>query len=215
MADFPHIDSNPAWLKTLFASSSVRLLPKHHQLFRPGSVIDTLSYIESGFVRMYISSDTGQELSLHFFGPGSCFPLLPLIHEGKNVYEFETVTQVRLRSRPTSEVLPALQAHGSEVMALALRLISGMEGLLMRIQQTAFLPARERIWNFLLFLTKHFGERTDEGMLIAHTFSHLEISRWMGLSRENVSVHMKALERAGKVRRHHRQYLIPWTQWEA
>ena len=50
-----------------------RVFAKHMILFHKGSPAQSLYLIESGEVRIFASSEAGQELTLDVYGPGECF----------------------------------------------------------------------------------------------------------------------------------------------
>ena len=182
-------------LQNFFQKFPIQTYSKDHVLLRSGSVEKYIYYIESGAVKMTTTSKDGENLVLSIFYPGSFLSMFFLIDEGKNAYDYSTVIDCQLRKIPLPEFLKFLQENNDVLFELHTRLLRGVQGLLRRIEQTHFVPAYNQVAGLLLYFARHFGER------IRVHITHQEISEWLGLSRENVSIQMKKLERDGLIRK--------------
>lgn len=164
-----------------------------------GSFEGHFYFIETGAVKMTTTSGKGQYLVLHIFNPRSCFPLLTMVTQGKNAYDFVTLTSTIIHKVPQEKVLAFLQENIDVLFEFQLCLLKGIQGLLHRIEQSTFVPAYNQVAGLLLYFARHFGNNssfntTNEMKL---NVTHREIAAWLGLSRENVSIQMKQLERNG------------------
>ena len=83
-------------------------------------------------------------------------------------------------------------------MDLQLRLLQGLQGLLLRTEQGTFLGAKDQVLSLLYYFAKHFSKEKNEKVLSVK-ITHQEIADWLGLSRENVSIQMKQLGREGSI----------------
>lgn len=155
-------------------------------------------YIESGAVKMSFSSKAGQNLVLHIFFPKSFFSLLTLIDESVNKYNFISLTNTTIRKIPKTELISFIQADNEVSYDLNLRLLHGLSGLLKRITSVSLGDAKMQIAGLLVYFSSHFAEskpQSDDSTRISIKITHQEIADWLGLTRENVSIQMKNLEK--------------------
>jgi len=202
-----------AKIETLLKKYPSSTYPANHICLTAGKPTKYFYFVESGAVKMTTVSAEGKNLILHIFFPQSFFSLLMLITQGINHYDFVTLEKSVLRRIPQDELVPFLQSNNDVLYDLQLRLLKGLEGLLKRVEQSTLTPAYSQVASLLLYFSNHFSSlnTTIESPLttLTITITHQEIANWLGLSRENVSIHMKALERKGliKTRDHHIELL--------
>ncbi len=164
---------------------------------------DYFFFVESGAVKMMAVSGQGQNLALNVFYQGSCFSMLTLVNDGMNKYDFIALTSVTTRKVPQALVLSFLQGNPDVLYDFQLRLLKGLQGLLNRIEQSSFVPAYKQVAGLLLYFARHFSENSPSTTkkTIEIRITHQEIAEWLGLSRENVSIQMKQLEREGLIQK--------------
>lgn len=162
---------------------------------------DFFYFVETGAIKMSKTSKDGKHLILHTFFPGSFFSLLTLASNGLNPYDFTTQLPSTLRKIPQKEVVNFLTSHPEVLFNVQIRLLKGLSGLLQRVEQTVFVPAYNQVASLLVYFSRHFAESshtTTHRLMVKIT--HQEIAEWLGLSRENVSIQMKRLERQGLIK---------------
>jgi len=166
------------------------------------SSCDFLYFVESGAVKMTKTSSQGQTLVLHVFFPASFFSLLSLLNTTPQAYDFITLTQTTVFRAPKAEVMTFLKDNNLAMLQLQERLLQGLAGLLQRLESVALAPAYNQVASLLLYFAKHFSSASEPNNQVSQLLikiTHQEISQWLGLSRENVSIHMKHLERDGLI----------------
>ncbi len=188
-------------LENFFSAFPERIFSKDEIIVAATSPLTHLYFIESGVVKVRSTSTEGQQLMLHLFHRGASFPLLGLINNHTNEYDCVALNEVKTRVAPVEQVTHFLQTHPEASFDLNQRLLQGLNGLLHRIQQMTFMPAYQQVAGVLLYFAKHFGETQTEGQLLRVHLTHQDIAEWLGLSRENVSIQMKQLERDGLIRK--------------
>lgn len=170
----------------------------------PGGVF----YLKSGLVRMSQTSHRGQQVAMHFFKPGSFFPLTWAINGIPNTHEFSSEESSILHLIPKEEVIKFLKAHPDKLYDTVFRLLAAVSGLTKRIEVTDMESALDRVKSILVYLTKGFGVEIKGGVKLAHRFSHEDLAALTGLARETVSHQMKDLENAGLLRYEGRWIII-------
>ncbi len=177
-------------------------IPAGEFLFRLQKVPDNFLYIKSGCIKMSQTTLSGDSVAIHVFYPGSSVSLISLI-ESKATYEFETLTETEAYRIPRAEFITYLQTHPEATFNFLTLILKGLDGLVYRIRQNSSVPAYERVASLLLYFTSHLGTPKDKPV-IQLAITHQDIAEWLGLTRENVSIQMKKLERANLIGRNER-----------
>ncbi len=157
-------------------------------------------YLEHGFVRMYLLSEDGEELSLHIFRPGTYFPLMLVLTDSPNKYYFEAVTPVVVRKVPKPKIISLLKDNPDVLYDLATRLSGGIIGYLVKVESLLLHDAYKRVVSLLCYLGESFSEHFTQGdVRINLSVTHYLLSTWVGLTRETVSRQIEKLEKKGLI----------------
>ncbi len=164
------------------------------RVFRPGEVIfhrddpgQVLYVIQSGKVKIYITSQDGQEVSLAVFGPGDYFGELALLDgqpRSASAVAIEPVEAFALqRTDFTNAVMhhPRIAVQVMNVLSRRLRQTDSM------IEDLLFLDVHGRVAKKLLELAELHGVRTAEGIRIELRLTQGELAAMVGASRESVN----------------------------
>jgi CRP-like cAMP-binding protein len=158
-------------------------------------------YVLEGAVKMVTTSPKGRNLILHTFFPKTFFSLFSLVNSGSNQYDFVTQLPTVVAKVPQHELLTFLKSDTDVLFELQLRLVKGLIGLTKRIEQSTLSSAYQQVASLLLYFAEHFSEPVDRlhptpsSHRLVVRITHQEMSEWLGLSRENVSIQMKLLEK--------------------
>jgi len=187
-------------IDTFFKQFPTSTYPKDQVLLSMGEPVHYFYFIETGAVKMTKITEAGRNLILHIFFPKSFFSLLSLVSHDINAYDFITLMPTTLRKVPRAELLTFLQTDNDVLYELYLRLLKGLTGLLNRIEQSSLNPAEMQVSSLLVYFANHFSEPDLESSSklrqLSLKITHQEIADWLGLSRENVTLQIKALEAA-------------------
>lgn len=162
----------------------------------PVKTLNDIFYLEEGYVRMYLLSEDGEELTLHVFRPGSYFPLMLVLTDTPNKYYFEAVTPVLVRKVPKAKIITVLKDHPDILFDLATRLSGGIIGYLVKVESLLLHDAYKRVVSILCYLGERFSETLPDGSVrINLSITHYLLSTWVGLTRETVSRQIEKLEK--------------------
>ncbi len=173
--------------------------PPGEFLFRLQKTPDSFLMIKSGCIKVSQTTLSGDSVTIHVLFEGSCVSLLSLI-DTRATYEFETLTDTEVYRIPRAQFIEYLQSTAEVSYHFLLQTLKGLDGLVFRIRQDSSEPAYERVASLLLYFVKHLGS-VGEKPVIQLSITHQDISEWLGLTRENVSIQMKKLEKAGFIGR--------------
>ncbi len=169
----------------------------------------SIYYLKSGFVRQYALSPEGKEVVIHIYRPGAFFPMMSVMNNLENRFDFEALTNCQVILAPKQLFLSFLKKNPQVVYDFCQRLLYGLEGLSRRIEITTFENAHQRVASILIYLTRHFGEKNHQGYLLNYPFTHQEIADFVGISREHTSLEMEKLEQKGLLVYQNRFLFIP------
>lgn len=178
-----------------FAEAPTQNFAAKEILLRADDELESFFYLESGCVKMCTTHAKGENTTLHIFYPGACFSLLSLITEKKNIYDFVAMNDVVVRRIPYQTFVDFLQNNADVSFYFLTRTVAGLQGLLHRLEQTFSLSAYQQVASLLLYFAKH----SENSTTIAVRLTHQDIAEWLGLTRENVSLQIKKLEREGLI----------------
>lgn len=166
-------------------------------------------YVKSGFIRQYLISKDGKELTVNILKPETYFPVIWALNNVVNIYFFESLTDVTLLKAPREEVVKQLENHPDLLYDLTKRTLSGLDGIT-RIMQTLLTGnAYEQIASVMLILAKRFGRPTDKNeVIIDIPLTHRLIGTLAGLSRESTSLELEKLTRNNIISKENRFILI-------
>jgi CRP-like cAMP-binding protein len=173
--------------RPLAEGQSVRVCAPGQFIYLQGTEAEQFYYILSGAVKVFISSDEGNErtLALHragsLIGEAAFFDKQPRVSSAVAVTRCELVSVDRARLSAVFAAHPDLAVSMLEYLARTVRLLSAhVDG--------AFLPADRRIARHLLSIP------VQDGLLPC---THEEIGFAVGLSRVTVSRVLGEFERKG------------------
>ena len=174
------------------------ILAKGVFVYHKGSPGDVLYIVESGRVRSFCVSDTGQEISLELFGPGDAFGELSAV-DGRPRYSgvvaLEPTILLTLRRAELMRYLdsiPRLAQNLLQLLAARARAVSQYA------EDLAFLDVNGRLAARLLDLAECCGAR-GIGAEVSLPFTQTELATWVAASRESVNKALATFRARGLV----------------
>jgi CRP/FNR family cyclic AMP-dependent transcriptional regulator len=173
-------------LEALASSLGKRTFGKGMIIFHGGSLGQTLYIIESGLVRIFSLSESGQELTVNLYGPGQVFGEMALLDRGPRsagaLCMERTVTYTLHRDvfERCLERTPALARGLIELLIDRLRYSTSC------LESLAFLDVYGRVAGKLLELGRRHGHQGN-GIEIDLRLTQGELATWVAASRESVN----------------------------
>jgi CRP/FNR family transcriptional regulator, cyclic AMP receptor protein len=162
---------------------------------------EAVYFLLSGNIRMYSITESGSDLTLNIFKPGSYISMMWAIADLPNTYYFEAMTEVEAWKAPKKEFLEFAKKNPEVLFELTKRILVGMNGLLVRMEYLLAGKAYPKVASVILLSARRFGEKRENGeILINLTMTHELIASLAGLTRETTSIEMKNLEKNNLVR---------------
>lgn len=186
--------------ETFYKQFSIRSYKKGEMLIRADDDPMGIFCLTKGYVRQYTISKTGFELSLHILKPISYFPMVWAINGTPNVYYFEALTPVEVGRAPREQVVDFIKDKPVIIFELMSELLEDYAETLTRVEHLVFSDAYRRVISILLYIAKHFGEKSGTDTIVHHRFTQQDIATLVGVARETAGIEMVKLEKKGLVK---------------
>lgn len=194
-------------LNHFFSKRKVRSHKKREVILRPTDIPSGIFFIEKGYVRQYIISEDGKELTTVIYKPRDLFPIRWALLNMPLQSHFEAMTPVEVRHASKEEFIKFLKKEPEAFLLLTSRIINRLHAILERMEHLAFGSSYNKVASLLLLLVERFGKKSKSFMLIQIPLTHQDIASMLGLTRETVSISMKKLFDKGIISRYD-QFII-------
>ena len=183
---------------------------KNQLIFSPGAEPSGVFFIKSGYVRLYIISENGKEITFNIMKPGSYFSMIWALNQTPNIYFYEALTDVLLLKAPKDEVVNFLGKHPEVLYDLTKRVLSGLDGMTKLMEALLTGNAYQQVASVLLVLTRRFGTKVDgiNEVSIDLPLTHRIIGTLAALSRESTSLEIEKLTKRGIISQKNRVIII-------
>jgi len=170
----------------------------------------SIYYLESGLVKQFSVSASGNDFMTFLFRPGSVFPPQALNGEDPGLYYFEAFTPVTLRVVPVRDFIQQLHMDENTLLEFIGKLSGHFSVLSHRMNQLAGGTAYQRVVSALVYLGERIGYTNvgSNARLIKEVITHKELAAWSGTARETASIQIKKLQKRGIISYRSRQILI-------
>ena len=190
--------------EVLADSLGKRTFGKGMIIFHKGSPGQTLYVIESGKVRIFILSESGQEISVNIYGPSDVFGELSLLdglpRSAGAVAVERTVTYTLHRD----DFLRHLEAYPRMAKSIMEVLSTRLRYTTIYAESLSFLDVYGRVAAKLLELADRYGLRNDgkdgiNGIEINLRLTQAELATWVAATRESVNKVLGTLRDQGLI----------------
>jgi CRP/FNR family cyclic AMP-dependent transcriptional regulator len=173
-------------LEALADSLEKRTFGKGMIIFHKDSPGRTLYIIESGKVRIFILSESGQEISVNIYGPADTFGELALLDGLPRSAGAVAVEQTVTFALHRDDFLRHLEAYPRMAQSVIEVLSTRLRYTTTYAESLAFLDVYGRVAARLLELAKRYGVQ-KEGIEIELRLTQSELASWVGATRESVN----------------------------
>jgi CRP/FNR family transcriptional regulator/CRP/FNR family cyclic AMP-dependent transcriptional regulator len=173
-------------LEVLALSLGKRTFGKGTIIFHKGSPGRSLYIIESGRVRIFLLSSSGQEISVNVYGPGAVFGELALLDGLPRSAGAVVMEKAVVHTLYRDDFWQFLDASPGMAMSIIRDLVSRLRYTTALMEQQAFLDVNGRVAAKLLELADRYG-REGEGLEIDLQLTQTELASWVSARRESVN----------------------------
>lgn len=175
---------SPADLEALKPHAVARIYPRHAVILSEGEESDSLYIIQSGRVKVYLSDETGKEITLAILGPGSYLGEIAMLDgapRSASVMTLEKATLLRISRGAFRDFLARNPDIAFEIIRLlTIRIRNTTE----QVRNLAFKNVYRRVASVLNSLSRKMA---DGRRVVPERLTQQEIADMVGASREMVS----------------------------
>jgi len=189
---------SPADLTALAGSLRRRRYPRGTVVFVEGDPGTTLFIIESGTVKIGLSTPDGKELVIALLGRGEFFGDMAILDGEPRSADAVAKTDCQFSLLTRQDFLAFLDTHPKVAANLLANLSRRLRHNTTMLQEAAFLDIPARVASALLHLAKREGRTaTDGSITIDSTYTQAELAGHVGATRESVNKWLRYYERQG------------------
>ncbi|MFV1985623.1 MAG: Crp/Fnr family transcriptional regulator [Thiohalomonadales bacterium] len=191
-------------LTELHAHGSKRTYPKNTIIINEGDSTDSLYFIESGKVKVYLSDENGKEIIVNNHKTGEYFGELALIDDSKRSASVMTTEKSVFKIVARVEFEKFLENHPKIALSLIKVLTQRIRNLTENVRSLALMDVYGRVAKTLISLSEIDGEK----QVIKDKLTQQDIANRVGASREMVARILKDLTFGGYISNVDRRIVI-------
>ncbi|GBD42672.1 Cyclic AMP receptor protein [bacterium HR40] len=180
-------------LERLCAHAGVRRWPRGSLLFVQGDPADRMFVVLEGWVRLARTTQEGQEVTIHIFGPGESIAEAAVFQMGHYPVTATAVEDARLLVVPAESLLGRLREDPDLCFNLVASLARRLHGFVQQIEQLSTRSTSERL---ALFLCRLCGVRAGS-CTIRLPLDKTLIAARLGMQPETLSRSLAKLREVG------------------
>ena len=174
-----------------------RFYIRGESIFHQGDPGEALFLIESGIVKIDLTSDDGDQMVLATLGPGETFGELALIDRGPRSASARAVESCCLLALPREAFLHAVRENPLLLESLLESLGTLLRSLLAQASDLVFLDLASRVAKQLMTLAEKNGRPDNGGITLDLHLSQSGLAGMVGGSRPSVNQILKSFEARG------------------
>ncbi len=179
----------------------VRKIKKGDTLFYQGDETNKLTYIKSGYVKLFQTAEDGKEPVVYLYGPPTILGLRALTSKNHEYWHSgEALTDCEVISVPVEEYKQILLAHPEYIIDLLYLFIQRLNYTERRLYGFIAAETTTRVAAFLYDCVLRFGEKSGTKTAIPVPLTHQLISEFVGSARESVTISLNKLEKEGLIK---------------
>lgn len=195
-------------LAELSAGLRARRYRRGETIFLCGAPGESLCVVESGLVRLGLTSADGREMVLALMGPGDFFGELALLDGRPRSADAVAAEETRLLLLSRERFLRVLEARPRVAIELLQVLSERIRRDTQLLQDAVFLDVPARLAAVLLRLAGAADRSPDAATSLPVRLSQAALASMVGTSRESVNRWLGAFEQQGLIRRASRQIVL-------
>jgi CRP/FNR family transcriptional regulator, cyclic AMP receptor protein len=183
--------------KSLAAGAVNRSYKKGQLIVQQGDLGESLFIIVEGRVKVFVTSEQGDEMVLVTLGPSEVFGELSVVDGGFRSASAEALEQTRLLAISRSALLDVLRQHPQSTDSLLRSLGAMVRRLTEQATDLVFLDLHGRVAKLLLAFAERENPSADGEVELDLHFTQTDLAAMVGGSRQSVNQILRAFERRG------------------
>jgi CRP-like cAMP-binding protein len=185
-------------LENLTASLGRRTFAKGMVIFHKGALAQSMYIVESGQVRIFALSESGQQITLNIYGPGDVFgefSLLDDLPRSAGAMAMEKTVALTLHQ---SHFRQQLESSPHMMWSIIQVLVARLRFTTEHAESLAFLDIYGRVAMRLLDLASRYGTE-KKGIEIDLGLTQADLATWVAATRESVNKTLRTFRDQGLI----------------
>ncbi len=183
-------------------------LKRGESLFQEGDSGDRLYLVVDGKVKLSHMADDGRENLIAVLGPGEIIGELSLFDLEPRSSTVTAIAPTQLYVLSHKEMRRYIEEHSQLAISMLRQLALRLRNTNQQMADLVFSDVPGRVAKALIDLAERFGERTPEGIYVAHDLTQEELAHLVGASRETVNKSLADFTSRGWIRLEGRAVLL-------
>lgn len=198
-------DDDRAALAALMDETSLK---RGESLFQEGDDGDHLYLVVEGKVKLSHTANDGRENLIAVLGPGEIIGELSLFDLEPRSSTVTAIAPTKLYTLSHATMREYIENHPKLAISMLRQLALRLRNTNQQMADLVFSDVPGRVAKALLDLAERFGERTPEGIYVAHDLTQEELAHLVGASRETVNKSLADFTSRGWIRLEGRAVLL-------
>lgn len=195
---------NESVLQLLSTKARTLKFRKGAILMSEGETGESLYLISSGKVKIFVSDENGNEMTLFVEGPGSYIGEISLLDGSPRTASAITLEKTEVLSISKKDFTEVITVHPE----IALNIISALTQKLRRATDSISSLALKNVYQRLVLKLLELADEEDGSKVLTTRYSHLELGKMIGASREMVGKVMAELTRGKYIEQRGKQLFL-------
>ncbi len=185
-----------------------RTFRKSTMLFHKEQAGDALYLVESGHVRIFLPTESGEELTVDVAGPDDVFGELALLDGRPRSASAATIEDTSIYTLNREDFQRFLTATPQFAASLIALLSTRIRQLTEYAESLAFLDIHGRVAWVLLQMAERYGTRNDGEVEIDFDMTQAELASMVGATRERVNRALASFRTQGLLELHGKKIVL-------
>jgi CRP-like cAMP-binding protein len=181
---------------------------KGQLIFYQGDLGESLFIVAEGSVKVFVTSEDGDEMVLVTLGPGDIFGELAVIDGGPRSASAETLEATKLLALTRTTLLQVMHEHPAITDSLLRTLGSVVRRLTEQATDLVFLDLHGRVAKLLVSFTDSRGVDQHGETILDLRLTQTDLAAMVGGSRQSVNQILRLFERRGLVELRGRKIVV-------
>lgn len=186
-------------IKSFFLQAKKVSCKKGQTILHPNRITYEIYFIETGYVKNYTLTQSGEEKIHCFYKAENIFPLQCLADNVTVKDYYDSLTDVQLRTVTKNDLLSYVNSNKDAMQELFDEMGHYLDLCENRVTYLQYTSPYDRLTARLLFMAERFGQKNNSDIFIDVPITHKDIASSINTTRETVNKELIFMEKSGLI----------------
>ena len=204
---FTVISQDSNLYKAIEKVSTMKQYRKGEMIYFQDDPSDKFYLIQSGRVRLFLTSKEGNELTLEILGVNQIFGEASYFSHASRLTSVNAITDVELLTVDLNHLLPYLTQDPNLIVEMIAFMAQRIQILSIQVSSMTFLSSEKKVAHILIQLGTYFKEHESD-MFYSIDYTHENIAKLIGIARVTTTKILKSFLKKGWVSLEYRKVKV-------